>query len=460
MERIFVAQRSTGDAAVKSNFVWVSAGMAGMAAYRWLLVVMLARQGTPEVLGQYALAVSIATPLVVFSRMRLRSLQASQTRATYQFGHYAALTLVNSVLVLAAVFVISLAGGYDGNTSTAILLLTAGLVVESGSELCYGYFQQQERMQHIGRSMLLRAFLSGLFTWWALASGIGLVALLAGLGGVTGLMLAGYDLRWLNRLSQGARSIESGNGGKERLAAIWNVPVLRQLAVTAVPLACGGALAALNLNIPRYVLESTAGLEQLGIFSAMAALVVPGNVVMLGMTQAALPRLSRHFSSGRKPECRRLVWQLLLLSSVVGGGFFLLLAVAGEWLVSTLFTSAYAGRPVVLCVLAGAAAVTYVGYTLVVVVIAQQRFWTVVKIHSATSGVVLIGSLWLVGRYDILGAAVMQLAGAVCTTALLAVAVVSIMLEFQSSAVPDVGAEARAVAWNSPSPLLDVRRVE
>ncbi len=416
----------------RDHFLWLTAGMAAAAAFRLLLVVLLARRDA-EILGQYSLAVAIATPLVIFSRMRLRSLQASQTHGKYCFGHYASLTLLGSLCSLGIVAAIALGSRQDLGMLGVILLVTAGLIFESGSELCYGQFQQRQQMELIGRSMVLRATFSGIVALWWMGCGFSVYVVLTGICCVGVLTWLGYDLRQLRRIL--TETDDENVGGAQpngSIRPIWEHETLWRLSVTAIPLAIGGALASFNLNVPRYFLESTAGLKQLGIFSAIATLMIPGSMVTLAMTQAALPRLARCMLPGRRSEARALALRLLSLSGFIGGAFFVLFATAGDWLVSAVYSSDYAGHSVEICLLAAAAAVTYFGYALVVVIVADQRFRTIALVHAVSLFVVLGGSAAVIGEYSIFGAAAILLTNAVCTTTIMLVIVAYILSERES----------------------------
>ena len=62
---------------LRKNFTWTFAGNAIYAASQWGQLVVLAKLGTPETVGQIALALAICAPVIMFANLQLRSVQAT-----------------------------------------------------------------------------------------------------------------------------------------------------------------------------------------------------------------------------------------------------------------------------------------------------------------------------------------------------------------------------------------------
>src|SRR5437867_2722549 len=71
-----------------------------------------------------------------------------------------------------------------------------------------------------------------------------------------------------------------------------------RLAWLASPLAFVMMLGSLNTSPPRYFVERSLGEAQLGIFTAIAYLIVAGETVVGAMGQSAGPRLARYYAQG------------------------------------------------------------------------------------------------------------------------------------------------------------------
>ena len=53
--------------------------------------MVLAKLGTPEMVGQFTLGLAITTPLIMFTNLQLRAVQATDASRQYKFGDYFAL---------------------------------------------------------------------------------------------------------------------------------------------------------------------------------------------------------------------------------------------------------------------------------------------------------------------------------------------------------------------------------
>ena len=70
------------------GFRWAVAGNATYAASQWGVLVALAKLGTPELVGQFAFALALTSPLVLFSQLNLRAVQATDAKHEYEFAEY------------------------------------------------------------------------------------------------------------------------------------------------------------------------------------------------------------------------------------------------------------------------------------------------------------------------------------------------------------------------------------
>lgn len=57
-------------------------------ACQWGMLSVLSKLGTPQVVGQFALALAITTPIVFFFNLQLRIVQATDARSEYAFSDY------------------------------------------------------------------------------------------------------------------------------------------------------------------------------------------------------------------------------------------------------------------------------------------------------------------------------------------------------------------------------------
>ncbi len=78
------------------------------SACQWGIVVVLAKLGSPVLVGEYALGVAIATPVIALSQLQLRPVIASDVHEKYRFGDYLGFRLMATLLASLIVVAIAL----------------------------------------------------------------------------------------------------------------------------------------------------------------------------------------------------------------------------------------------------------------------------------------------------------------------------------------------------------------
>src|SRR5207244_580531 len=73
---------------------WTLAGNTIYAGCQWAMLVVIAKLGSSEAVGAFALAFAVTAPVVMLSSLQLRVVQATDARGQFEFGHYLALRLV------------------------------------------------------------------------------------------------------------------------------------------------------------------------------------------------------------------------------------------------------------------------------------------------------------------------------------------------------------------------------
>ena len=98
-------------ASIPANVAWTASSNVAYALCQWGMLVAFARLGTPEGLGQFAFALAISAPVMMFLQLQLRTVQVTDTRARFDFADYLTLRAVSSLAGLAIVVAIAAAMG-------------------------------------------------------------------------------------------------------------------------------------------------------------------------------------------------------------------------------------------------------------------------------------------------------------------------------------------------------------
>src|SRR2546425_157717 len=65
---------------LRANFSWTLAGNVVYAACQWGMLIVLARLGSPTMLGQFALGLAVTTPVIIFANLQLRAVQTTDAK--------------------------------------------------------------------------------------------------------------------------------------------------------------------------------------------------------------------------------------------------------------------------------------------------------------------------------------------------------------------------------------------
>ena len=296
--------------------------------------------------------------------------------------------------------------GSTAETRLLVLLIALAKGIDAISDIYYGLFQQRERMGLVSRGLIGNGVLSLiLLATGVLATGelvVGVVGYVLG----SLVPLVGYVIP-ASRSLTGAGAKDSGTPSPE-----WSTGAVRRLALTSLPMGVVMLLVSVNANLPLYVIERTLGSADLGIYTALAYLIVAGATVVNSIGQAVSPRLAQLYSRGETRSYLRLMGRLVGFGLLCGAAGALLSAVGGAEILSLLYGPGYAGHVPVLVLLSIAGGVgfaaSFAGYGMT----AARLFAVQIPLFLVVDGVVLASAVALVPTHGLGGAAMAILVGA------------------------------------------------
>lgn len=270
------------------NVAWAVKGNLFYALSQWVLLVILAKFGGPELVGRYSLGLVVTAPIVLLTSLQLRSLLASDFLDTHHFSDYVRLRIITSAITMAVLCGIVLVVHYSSAQAMVILLIGVAKILESGSDILYGMMQKRERMDLIGGSKIVKGGMTVLLFGSSFYATGSLVAALSSMILTWLLVLALFDCRksltivtgscgWISEL------VSWDDRSRERLVALfWQ----------ALPLGIVSMLISYTHAVPRYLLESYHGEQTLGYFSGIAYFSIAITLVVDAVGQTAFPRLA------------------------------------------------------------------------------------------------------------------------------------------------------------------------
>lgn len=397
---------------LRRNFFWAFSGNLFYAASQWGMLTALAKLGSPTMVGQFALGLAVTAPVILFFNLQLRGIQATDAKRDYLFGDYLALRLLTTFLALIVLAALVGLSNYERATAYVVFGVAAAKAVESVSDVFYGLMQKHERMDCIALSLILRGGLS-LAT---MAAGVFYTGTVV--WGVVGMIVSWAGVLLFFDMPNGVRiGRNAGNTGHlpatayaRTLVPRWQPRTLSRLARLALPLGGVMLLLSLNTNIPRYFIEHHLGSEQLGLFSAIAYLLVAGNTVVSALGQSASPRLARHFAQRDRKAFLILLGRLLLIGLGLGMLGILAACFFGREILTLLYTPQYAERADIFVGIMVAATFSYLASFLGYGMTATRSFSPQLPLFALVTASTFVASLLLVPKVGLMGAVLATLA--------------------------------------------------
>lgn len=393
--------------ALSRIFSWLFTGNLAYAACQWGVLIILAKLGNPETVGQFNLGLAVTAPILILTNLELNAIQVTDTEHRYQMGDYLGLRVLTTGMAVLCIPLVSLLVGYSWPTLQVIGLVGLVKICESLSELFYGFLLQGERhSDRIAKSLMLRGSL-----------GVGLVLLGFGLTqnlllALWGLLLSrvvvllGYDLPGVAQLLQNSSQRQAV------LRPRWDPKVLRSLVWTALPMGGVTLLVALNANIPRYLIDHFLGARELGIFAALAYLMMVGDMVIGTLGVSAIPRLAKYYTAADVKAFYALLFKLMAIAALLGGGIVLGAMLVGKELLTLLYRPEYGLQVTLFIWLMAAAAVEDIASLLGRALTATRHFRIQLPLAGAVTMISAIATLYLLPLWGLQGAAVALLISA------------------------------------------------
>jgi O-antigen/teichoic acid export membrane protein len=390
---------------LRANFSWTFVGNAINAGAWGAMTIVLAKLGSPEHVGQFALGLATTAPIFLFATLRLRDVQATDSKQEYLFGDYFALRLITTALAVLAVVGIVAVSGFEWEVALVVLATAASKSSEAISDAFYGLFMQQERLDRIAKSMIIKGPLS------LIGLGVGFYLTGSVFWGIVGLTLAravimvGYDMRNATLTLNPSSKVFTHIIPKDFPSPRWNAVILGRLAWLTLPLGFVTMLISFNGNIPRYFIDGHLGAYQLGIFAAITSFQKAAPTVVQALGRSASPRLAKYHAANNVRAFRRLTLRLAGIGALLGGAGVLVAVVAGRPLLNLFYGPEYVlpGLFVLVMIDAG---LDYISTMLLFVITSARYLRIQLPLYLLTTGTIALACFLLIPSIGLAGAAI------------------------------------------------------
>ena len=376
---------------LKTNFKWMFIANILFAFCQWLILISIAKLGDKELVGIYTLGLAITAPIMIFSNLQLRAIQATDAQNENEFRDFFSLRTIFVFLGLIIIFLIIFWSNYKFETKVIIFLIGLSKAVEGMSDIIYGYLQKKEDMQKIAVSLMLRGFFSvSLFSVTLYVTGnlvwATMFSTLAWL-----IVFLFYDLQSLKKYSVDFFFTKK-------------IDELKSLFLTAIPLGLVTMLGSLNTNIPRYIIERELSLEVLGVFGAVSYILVGANQFTKSISQTVSPRLAKYYAQSDRKSFLKLFNKVLFINVILGIVGFLIVMIFGKEILTIAYTSEYASYHKLFLWTMVLSCTLYITNVLGVAVTSMRLFAKQLPIHILKLILVTITSIIFIRRFGVEGA--------------------------------------------------------
>lgn len=381
---------------LRHNFSWTFAGNVIYAFCLWGILSVQTKLGTPATVGRFAIASAIASPIIMFASLQLRSVLAADAGNRHSFAVYLAVRLLSLPTALLVILLVAVRG-YSGGQVVAIVLFGLARSVESVSDIYYGLAQKNDRMDLVAYSKIIKGLAALVFFGITFAWTRDLNWSLAALGLAWLLPLLAFDIpriRQLNRSLAGPSLRPSFDGAQMR-SLVW----------LTLPLGLVILMGEMRQTIPRTVLEAGHGEDMVGIFAALSYLVIAGSTVVMALGQASLARLAQHYEAGRIAAFKHIGLRLAALGVGFGVAGVAVAYWGGPFLLTHLYAPEYGQHADLFVLIMAGGGALYLSTLLAPLTTAMRAFRGQMVVQAVSVGILLALAPTLIGRLGMTGAA-------------------------------------------------------
>ncbi len=395
---------------LKSNFSWAFAGNVINAACQWGILATLAKLGSPEVVGLFALGLAVTLPIAAFTNLQLRGVFCTDTKNEYTFGDYLGLRILGIVTTVTVSSLVAFMFYESWQSTITIVVMSFAVGSQSLADIYYALFQKHERLDLSAKSMILKGVISLLIMMIIMLITSNLIWTICGLAASRLLLVILFDIRTSRFLCE-----------KQERIVRFKIPHVKYLLWLSLPMGLNMMILSYSQNIPRYFLEVYSGEYVLGIFSALAYVMMAGTMITGALGQAALPRLAKYYAAQELSSFRKLLSKLLFVAVCLG---FLAMGVAyvlGKPILALLYTPEYAHYHTEFMLVMLAGSLGLVGGFFGTGLTAARKFRSQPILNFMACLIALVVSFLLIPRFGLMGGALTVVASAFSATLLFGV---------------------------------------
>jgi len=384
----------------RNTYIWNSLCGFLNALQATIILFVLQRVADENVSGVFSIGFATANMMLAIGKYGVRYHQVSDLQNEYSYsGYFAHRILTGTAMAIASLLFCAVSfffGSYSPDKALFCLLLCLQKVVDAIEDVIHGEYQKKNYLDAAGRAMTLRllctilSFLGSFVLTHSLVAAAGISLIVS----VLALLLTVWVLR---------RNFETphlAGTAKEVRGITW----------VCLPLFATSFLSLFIVNAPKYAIDSCLSAEAQAIYSFVS---MPVLVIALLAECVFRPMITSFSETWYRGELSAFVKRILKVClgilaltviCVIGG------VIVGIPVLSYFFATELKSYWVsVAILLIGGGFLSLVSFLNVILTIIKQNR-SIAWSHLAAAAVAMPISLWLVKRFDLLGAAFAYLA--------------------------------------------------
>jgi O-antigen/teichoic acid export membrane protein len=374
---------------------------------QFITLSMLAKFGSALLVADWALAMAIASPLMIFSNLKLRQVLATDAKREFPIGVYLATRMCTLGLAVLVLVLGALLGPFEAGFRPVLIGVTIAKAGEAMSDLSNGLFIKSEELKWMARSQFMR----GVVLMAAILLGVGVANSLA--YGMCMLAFGWWCVAALDHHKARQLAPEEEPWWPE-----FNLGRVLSVVRVAIPLGLVTMFGNLQRHVPRYFLEIFVSHHAVGIYSGLAYLMAAGNMVMQAVCQATIPRLAKYYAGGNRAAFLWLLARMVALGLTMGAVALVATMAIGGPVLNLIFGPEFAEHVDVLVLIAIAAAISWAYVNVGTAINAMRQYWIQFPIHLCNLAVVTVAGFFLIRAYGLHGAAMALICSAVAVLVL------------------------------------------
>ena len=318
---------------ISRNISWSLFGSFGYAVCQWMILTIIAKLGTPSILGEYSLGLAITAPVIMFLNFQLRYLLATDTKNIFFVKTYFITRVFSSIIAFFLIFFIATCCSFSINTNYIIILLGLSKSIESISDISFGFFAKYDKFDLIAKSVILKGIISTLVFYFIMKKYHELIYACVSIVVTWGCILMLYDIKQMKKIIN-AKNI---NLTIEKL----QYSECLKLICYSFPLGIVMMIMSVNFNLPKYFIKTMLSEKELGIYSALVYFSVVGLTVIRAISNSVNTKLAKVYNEKDIVKFKNLLINLIVFILFLGLICVLSSIVFGEKILAIFYTIEY-----------------------------------------------------------------------------------------------------------------------